>query len=539
MDEKAADKFAKPLQVVTPRKRTFQRLPVIALYREAPDDETSDHMDWPGWALTEDGELMTQQELHRRLPKMPSTLFIRMDAAQYVVKLDAHYRKHYPGTWNCRFITKESNLIAQGFMKPVRETVVCHYFGWQTRGKGDYHKILDPLIFLEKKIPHESGKPYIQTLLEWGVAVRDFCDDSGIEVRATAGAISSQFLTDPRFYPNARRKVPRATNERVREVLPGNYYSLTVVPRGDREYTAYYMDQHSAHHYHAQRLALPHSDELYAYGRFDDLAECVFDGVWDNFHGLYCLDLAVSENRANPRWIRDWLHHRVGEPGVLEKRYVYSNELQHLYDHGYRVIGVRAAWGSHKRDEGLNQYAAWASQQLEERGRAPWLKRLLLATYGALAIAPKDSVSLYARAKKGEFVSVRVGAETFTGRKIQQRMKLEPRFANVLHRGMIEAACRSYSIGYATYLEGKGYYVLSIYSDAVVVEVNDDLPEPPELEPWRLKRTLHHLRFINAQAYQSAEESKIPGGIGREILKYIQQSPGHAPRPTNTKWSST
>lgn len=371
------------------------------------------------------------------------------------------------------------------------------------------------------------------------MAVRDFCDDAGIEVRCTAGAIAGQFLTDPRFYPNARRKVPRATNDRVREFLPGNYYSLTVVPKGEDEYTAYYFDQHSAHHYHASRLALPHSDELYAYGRYMDVARCVFNGVWDGFCGLYCCDLRVPLDRTTPRWLRDWLHHSIGESSILEKRYVYSNELPHLYDHGYTVVGVRAAWGSHKRDIGLNKYARWAMQTLDEHPGQPWLKRLLLATYGVLATTPKDHLSLYARAKKGDIASVRIGSEVFTGHKIQQRVKLEPRIANVLHRGMIEAACRSDSIGFATQLEGQGYRVLSIYSDAVIVEVNDDLPVPALPDPWRLKRTLHHLQFINQQAYKSAEESKIPGGVGREILKYIQQSKGHAPRPRNPKWAKT
>lgn len=525
MNEEAAVKFAKPERIVRPRKRTFQPPPVVAIYRDT--------------AMTENGELLTHRQLLRRLPKMRSSLFIRLDAASYVAQLDTQFRKEYPGTWNCRFVTKENNLIQpNGFMRPVREQVVCHYFGWQTRGKGDYHKILDPLVFMEKKPPEEANRSYVQVLLEWGVAVRDFCHNQGIEVRCTAGAVSSQFLTDPRFYSHDRRKVPRATNDRIREVLPGNYYSLTVEPSADEEYTAYYFDQHGAHHYHAQRIAFPHADELYAYGRYIDLGECVFDTPWDDFYGLYCLDLAVPpDHLAAPRWIRDWLDQKPQDE-VLEKRFVYSNELPHVLMWGYKVRGVRAAWGSHKRDTGLNKYAEWAMGELDSHGKAPWLKRLLLATYGVLAITPKDHLSLYARAKKGDLVSVRIGSETFTGHKIQQRVKIEPRIANVLHRGMIEASCRDDSIDYAAYLEAVGYQVLSIYSDAVVVKVDDDLPTPQCPEPWRLKRTLHHLQFINAQAYRSAEESKIPGSIGREILKYIQQSKGHAPRPRNKKWAT-
>lgn len=533
MDEKAFEKFIKAPRVVKPRRRRFQRLPVMAIYTHHATDSSPEQTN----ALSEDGELITEQELLERLPKMPSTLFIRMDAASYVAELDALYRQKHPGTWNCRFITKQSNILTpEGYSRAVREQVVCHYFGWKTRGAGSFHKILDPFIFLEQRLPKQS-KPYIQTLLEWGVQLRDFCDEEGLEVRCTAGAISGQYLTDPRFYPNARRKVPRATNDSVREHLPGNYYSLTVEPKSEREYTAYYLDQGAAHHYHAATTAFPCSDELYAYGRFADVAHTVFSDVWDNFHGLYCLDLLAPQGRQSPRWIRDWLDHRAADPLPLEKRYVYSNELPLLRDYGYKVLGVRAAWGSLQRDEGLNAYAAYALDQLARRGASATLKRLLLATYGVLAITPRDSVSIYARATRGDMASVRIGPHTFTGYKVQQKVKLEPRIANVLHRGMIEAACRMESIGYADWLETRGYNVLSIYSDAVMVEVNDDLPMPITPEPWRLKNTLHHLRFINTQAYISAEESKVPGGIGREILKYIQQSRGRAPRPRNARWA--
>lgn len=523
MDENALAKFIKAPQTVKPRKRTYPALPVIAIYG--------------GQALAETGEMITERELLRNLSKMPARLFVKMDAASYVAQLDARYRKQNPGTWNCRFITKETRLNqTDGYARCSREQIVCHYFGWKTSGKGSFHKIIDPFIFLEKKLPKRTDKPYIRILLEWGVALRDFCDENGLEVRSTAGAISGQFLTDPRFYPNARRKVPRATNDRVRECLPGNYYSLSVTPRSDLEYTAHYLDQHSAHHYHAARITFPASDELYAYGRFTDLDSCVFDHTWDDFYGLYCLDLLAPPVRRTPVWMRDWLNHTLNEPEILEKRYVYSNELPQLFDFGYQVTGVRAAWGSHKQDEGINAYARWASERLAENPSG-WLKRLLLATYGVLAITPRDSVSLYARATKGELATVRIGSETFTGYKIQQKVKLEPRIANVLHRGMIEAACRGESIGYADYLETRGYQVLSIYSDAVIVHANDELPPPPLCDPWRLKRTLHHLQFINTQAYKSAEETKIPGGIGREILKYIQQSPGHAPRPRGERWA--
>lgn len=508
MDAAGLEKFTKPERVVKPRLGKHTPLPVVAIY--------------DGWAMTEAGELLTELALIRQLPKMPATLFIRLKAAEWVVLLDKEFRAEYPGTWNCRFVTKESNLInMKGTMRPIREEVVVHYFGWKTSGAGDYHKVLDPLIFSDKKPTKVKGTPYVRTLLEWGIGLRDFCRDHSLDVRCTAGGISGQFLTDPRFYPTARRKVPRATNARVREALPGNYYYLNIIPEKGTEYTAYYLDQHSAHHYHAAETTFPHSDELYAYGRFMDLAEITFPHTWKNFHGLYCLDLEAPQAKSS-RWVRDWLGHRIGAPETLNARFVYSNELDQLKGWGYKVVGVRAAWGSHKVETGLNAYAQWASQQLEDHPELPWLKRLLLATYGVLATTPRPHLSLYARAKRGEIVSVRVEGETFTGYKIVQKAKLEPRIANVLHRGMIEAACRCETINYADWVEKSGYQVLSIYSDAVIIEADQELPTPLTPEPWRLKRTLTHLQFMNAQAYRSAEESKIPGGVSREMLEQIK-----------------
>lgn len=511
MDVAAREKFAKPDRVVKPRLGRYHHRPVVAIY--------------DGWALSEDGELVTERQLIRKLPKMSSTIFIRLRAAEWVVLLDRSYRADYPGTWNCRFVTKESNLIPMqykgtftGLVHPVREQIVCHYFGWKTKGAGDYHKVLDPLIFSDKK-PPKGDKPYIQVLLEWGVGLRDFCSDNRLDLRSTAGGISGQFLTDSRFYPDARRKVPTATNARVREVLPGNYYYLNVLPENGREYTAYYLDQHSSHHYHASETTFPDSDELYAYGRFTDLAECVFKDTWKNFYGLYCLDLEPPRHPSS-RWVRDWLGHSMGSD-TLTKQFVYSNEVLHLRSAGYKVLGVRAAWGSHKADTGLNKYALWARDQLDSQPELPWLKRLLLATYGVLAVTPRNHLSLYARASKGELTSVQVDDHKFTGYKIVQKTKLEPRIANVLHRGMIEAACRSETINYADWMENSGYQILSIYSDAVIVEADQDLPVPLTPEPWRLKRTLTHLRFLNAQAYRSAEESKIPGGMSRTMLKQL------------------
>src|SRR3954469_22981776 len=113
MSEAGLEKFTKPERVVKPRITKPRPLPVVAVY--------------DGWALSESGELITEKELIQRLPKMPSRLFIRLRSAEWVVILDKRYRENYPGTWNCRFVTKENNLIQMnGALRPTREQVVCH-----------------------------------------------------------------------------------------------------------------------------------------------------------------------------------------------------------------------------------------------------------------------------------------------------------------------------------------------------------------------------------------------------------------------------
>src|SRR5215469_3302776 len=298
------------------------------------------------------------------------------------------------------------------------------------------------------------------------------------------GGISSQLLTDSRFYPNARRKVPVKTNERAREWLPGNYYKLNVIPSPDRSYTAYELDQHRAHHYHAQRLRFPHADHLYAYGYFRNLSDYYRDKPSPDFMGLYCLDLLPPRFGRAYAWL--------GVDRQLAYRFVHTNELSHLLDIGYKVLGIRAAWGSHHRDTGLNRVAEWCCEQLDRYDDARWLKPLLLSTYGSLACRATNAEAIFKRAKGGPETLILTGSRSFVGKRVRRPQKLEPGFVNVLQRGMIEAATRSETIGCAQYLEHMGQRVLHVYADALFVEFSDELPLPILPEPWRIKREHTH-----------------------------------------------
>lgn len=509
-------------RTVRPRKRSTKFLPVVAIGREeflAEDD-----------AIPRTGTLT---ELLEMLPEMPPTLFCKNGAADFIAELTSVYLLRYPDTWQWHVTEHGRNMGApSGITRATRVSAAVHHFGWKHRGGKHSHRIIDPVTIYGNRLdtiwPGEVSvvdDPLwreMVKLLKWGTALRDFCVDNNINVRPTLGSIAAQFLTDPRFYPNKRRKVPAFTNQRVRENLPGNHYYLNVRPDPSNDFRAHYLDQHRSHHYHARTVPLPDSDHCFAFGRFGDLAESSL-AVNKQFIGMYCLDLIPPDRQVPFDWMKN-----VGKK--IERAFVYSNELSHLLDMGYRVHNVRAAWGSLKRDTGLPKYAAWASDQLDSRGDLPWLKPLLLATYGVLATRPMNRQSVFRLAKRGTPITVRTGRRELNGLFIESPQKLEPGVAHVIQRGMIEAACRSESIGLAQWLDHLGYTVLSIYADAVMVEVDDDKPMPILPEPWRYKRTLNHLQFINQQAFQSDGMTKLPG-VGREIMPYRQhRKPGHAPR---------
>lgn len=507
-------------RTVKPRSRQYKRLPVVAL-------------DWNpvGHWLHESGELGAMSEIITMLPFYKPTIFAMEGAADFLAVLNENWREMDPDRWQWRVTENERAIHTPGGSRVAsRVTAVVHYFGFKG---GSYHKLIDPVTMygrpLDMIYPDDEGgihtasgelkpdSPQVR-LLKWAVALRDFCDSNGMDVRPTIGGMSAQFWTDRRFYANPRRKVPRVINDRARENLPGNHYALFTTPTPDRHFTGLYLDQTRAHHYHARTTPLPNADSLYAYGNFKNLTHKIFwNTVPTDFMGLLCLDLQPPDEGKLP-WLKpDAEHH-----------FVFTNELPHLVDLGYKVNGIFAAWGSFARDIGVARYATFAEAQLDKYGNAAWVKPLLLAAYGTLATRAGYGETVFRLARKGEPVEILTGRHKLTGTLTKRPYKLEPGIANVIHRGMIEAACRSDSIGLAQWLEHCGHTVLSIYADAVIVEQDDDNLLPALPEPWRLKQTLNHLQFVSKQAFVSGEMTKLPG-VSRDFLRYRQRSPGHAP----------
>jgi hypothetical protein len=467
-------------------------------------------------ALTEQGEYLTVDEVTAQLLKMPSTLFATTEGPDLLSYWDSIFAVSHPGTWQWR--TSEHRQ-SHSKRQTYRVTVAVHWFGFQAaHGKtSGYHRLIDPVTMYQKKLSSvcPGDDPEIIRLLRWAVVLRDFCAENNLQVRPTIGGVSSQLLTDPRFYPRPRRKVPAKTNERARDNLPGNHYHLSLHPSPSRSYDMYYLDQHRAHHYHAQRIRFPHADHLYAYGYFRNLTSFYREQPVPNFMGLYCLDLQIPARGKAYSWIQG--------RGTVTHQFVHTNELPHLLDMGYRVLGVRAAWGSHHRDTGLNKLAAWACQQLDRYNDARWLKPLLLSTYGTLACRPTYAEAVFKQARRGKPVTVLTGRRSLTGLQVQRPVKLEPGIANVLQRGMIEAATRSESVGMAQYLETQLQHVLQIYADAVIVELDEDRPLPPLPDPWELKHQCNRYQPINRQAFIADGMTRLPGVGHHELHAYRKQ----------------
>ena len=502
-----------PPRTVRPRTREYAKLPVIAIQNDA--------------TLAEDGEVGTLDDLIVALPKMTPTLFVSLGSADLLARLDTFYAAQFPTSWQFRVSNYERDIcLPDGTLIASRVSLAIKFFGWKN---GNYHKLIDPVTMYGKRLsdimPSDISK-HVEgggglgpagRLLSWGIMLRDFCDENNIEIRPTMGSISAQFLTDPRFYPDARRKIPACINQRVREQLPGNHYHLEADTDDDTEYTAIYIDQSRAHHYHARNIKLPDANFLYASGNFINLDTIAFTELPTDFHGLLCVDLEAPTTPIPFDWLT--------RPEQLDRRFIFTNELPHVLDSGYKIIGVRAAWGGHKRDIGIPRYAAWASLQLDSHHNAAWLKPILLSAYGMLAMKPRYAEAVFRLARSGIPTSLPTGRRKLSGLYVCSSRKLEPGVANVLHRGMIEAATRSESIGLAQYLsEGLGFKVLSIYADAVIIEKHDHRELPVLPEPWRVKQELTHLQFLNQQAFLSGEMTKLPGISGGDILKHTRRA---------------
>lgn len=490
-------------RTVKPRKRANQWRGIIAV-------------DGDDVLVESTGEIHSRDELETIIITQPSSLVIAHNASFVVKALDDAFRGN--ANWNFRATPVEREVWKPNRTANVVVTdTVIGWFGF----KGRVHYPLDPLVFCKSTV-HDiipGDAPTVIKLLLWGQQYREWMLRQGIAFKTTQGGVASAMLRDKRFYPEPRRKVPAATNERARPRLPGNYYRLQTSPWYEHR-SAVYFDQIRAHHSAARDIRFPHADTLYGKGRFRNpdsatkwyarIGTEFFDSVLSR-PGLFCLDVVNKGKYGDSEYPLP-----IQEKPGRQRVYVYSNELDYLRSHGTIIEGIVAAWTSHTYETGLNKYAVWALEEIDrDPDNAAWLKPALLATYGVLATSPRRLKIGFRHSSKGVPKKYPVGGGLLDVKEHATRSAREANTANVIHRGMIEAETRIRSLKMAKHLDDHGLRVIAIYADSVFATTDTGQTLPMLPDGWKIEAALTRLKFVNDVSFVSEEVVKLPG-ITRE-----------------------
>lgn len=455
----------------------------------------------------------------------PGSLLVCNNPVKILLHLQEIFKDH--PEWNFKISIHDKDTYVNGVIKTHAEDATVSFCGFRNVEHKHtwYHYFISPNRYTRSTINElvEGEHPEISKLYEWGQSLYDFCQRHNLKPSSSAGGIASQLLRDPKFYPADRRKVPMATNERAREALPGNHYEMRGVLK--RVYaSAIYYDQQNAHHWAAANVKLPHADWLYARGYFhsdrdDPRMWCQpgdpeYDYVIQNEVGLLFLRVSV------PTYLDGYLPEWASRQG-LHDVYIYTNELSLVKALGIEIRHMYACWTSPLIDKGIPAYSEWAQDQIKKHPQdKPWLKSLLLSTYGILAAKPRVYEFGYYRAK-GIPQGFHMGPYELQIMRTSTKKKNQLPVANVIHRGMIEAETRKLSIELARQFESEDHEVLSIYADGVIVRDSPINPHqfPLVPEPWIEKHRLKHIAFTDTTSFRSDILSKMPGRKSKDFLK--------------------
>lgn len=502
--------------IVRPRKPFDESRYVIAVAR--------------GQVLLEStGEVFDRAELPNLVATEPSSIIACENAAALLMQLNERFGTWPIWSWRVTpVIRRVYRQHAQTNRPTEAKDAVVNYFGFRYesesgRTKTHYHYPIDTLTFLSGNSGAEFTGFDVQQMLAWGVDVRNFCAENRMKISATSGGLAAQLLRDARFSP-ARRKVPKATNARARDHLPGNHYEL-FIPEDTTVRNAYYLDMRGAHHYAASQVTFPNPDRMYGRGLFRHPPEIVTGYPWArhgspkyrsvmNTHGLFLLRINVpshlqkSKTAFPPPWLR--------KPAGIRHAWVYSNEFPLLARHSVSVEGVEAAWTASTSSDHLNRYAAFATAEtatMDDR-RKRWAKPTLLAVYGLLAARPRTREFGYpadhARvALKGEAKLYPTHGGMLAVSALSTSREMESPVVNVILRGMIEAQVRMEVLTLARDLHSRGIEILALYADSVIVRPTAALPLLPP--PWTVKTELTRLTFFNPVSFVSDELERLPG----------------------------
>lgn len=506
----------RPLKPRTPR---YSHKPIIAIDRNN--------------VLLENGEIYPFKNLPLLIRTQPSSILVAVNIGMVVRFLDTELRSD--PLWQFRATPTQHTAWGTKNKKELHtKECVITYLGFRgpNKKRGHYHYPLSPQTFLLKTLKeiYPGPEPTIVRLMEWGKDVREFLKKHQLNLSPTAGGVAAQFLKDSKFYPEPRRKVPRKTNEKARQHLPGNFYQLYEAEESFHRYHATYLDQNSAHHNAAAKIEFPDANTLYRRGRFNSLQDRSFaragtDKFDDLIREFGLFYLAYESPRFHktdfPLPQLDPLKWGYG------RGYFFSNELPYLKTLGVRLRHIIACWTSPDKDEGLNKYAKFALHEISNAHlkSKKWMKPTLLSAYGILAAKPKVMESGYRSAENAIPNKYPLGSGWIDVETRASKKPREPIMSNVIHRGMIEAQTRIESLEFARELAKQGHTILSIYADSIFVTSDKPLPLLPKL--WKVEQHLSFLQFQDSTHFTSIELDKQPGVPldFRNRVRYLPKRP--------------
>lgn len=373
------------------------------------------------------------------------------------------------------------------------------------------------LDLLREKPPRDHTEQ-----LEMTLALLEMCDNRGVRMRGTRGALGSAMLRKSPYWEKGRRAAPKFINDMARPYLPGNFYALSSkVTSGFADKFiphCYYVDQTSAHHSIVRDIPLPLPGALHARGSRDYQKPWAYPDspigrelLHGKHVGLVLARVTIAPHGPTlshlyPPWAKDRGTRLV---------WLWTPELRLLEDHRLQLEYFISSFTATTYDMALREYAGWALSELQGNAqRASYKKGSLLAAYGMLAFnGAGRSIYRYWGGVSNKPICEIPRAGLVAESKINLPEHLQLSTVNVVARGVIESETRTRSIEYARELHSQGFHVPQIYADGVLVETNQ-LPFIPE--GWRVSHSLTNVHLPRSNAIVSDQVVKLPGVAGDE-----------------------
>lgn len=512
-------------RIVTPRKRGYVPRQILAVRGTV--------------AISEHGELIPD------LAEFASTneghIWIVDDPAWVLNMMVAAYGDH--PDFNYQIVTSEddspvrfvkSRVTRFGFRckcpKDSPERDACPY-----RKRRAMHTVWSPSDMspnpgkLLTDYSHES-------LLELARDIREWCMKENVPLPSTLAGIANSLLRDPRFWPEDRGRVPRATNENVRKFLPGVYSELRA-SRGERHH-AVSLDQRTAYHVAAQEVPTPNPTSLFARGYFNEPATSPLWAVpGDTLYDRTLLQPGIVYVLVDARPLRKHEHRPPAvQPSGRYRAALWTNEIPLCEANGVTIVGIVAAWTATTADPGLPLYGAYAEREITASSpfRKRWLKPTLHAVYGLLATRPRHVLIGHLRGKSKQGVA-RIGfGHEFPVAQADLGV-IQPLTANVAMLGVLQSEIRARSFELARTLSEAGVEILHIHADGLHVEGKLPLMPPG----WRIE-PLTNLEYLDVQSWTADEGDCLPGRDTRlrvELTKHRADLIRHSDATDRPQWA--